>query len=77
MSRQLISQTYFEWYEFYVNIVRILIATSAYESTLLWVGINESEYLVKFQYDWLTYIQNFMSAYELRKNDSFLITVLH
>ena len=29
--------------------------------------MNESEYIVKFQYCWLTYIKNFKSAYEQRK----------
>ena len=33
MSR-LIYQTYFEWYEFDVNVVRIIIATCTYESIL-------------------------------------------
>ena len=34
-------------------------------------SMNESEYLVKFQYCWLTCIENFMSACVYRKNDSF------
>ena len=38
-------QTYFKWYEFDVNVVRILIATCTYKSML-----NESQYIVKFQY---------------------------
>ena len=31
---ELMNQTYFEWYEFDVYIVRILIPTCTYESTL-------------------------------------------
>ena len=51
MSR-LINPTYFEWYEFDVNVVHVVSATSTYESTL---STNELEQLN---------IQNFMRAYE-------------
>ena len=57
MSR-LMNQTYFEWYEFDANAVRILIANNVVVLT------NESEYKVKFQYYCGTYIQNFLNAYE-------------
>ena len=43
------NQKYFQWYEFDVNIVLILIATSTYKSTLV-VSMNELEYIDKFQY---------------------------
>ena len=39
MSR-LINQTYFELYEFDVNVVLILMATCSYKSTLYWVRMN-------------------------------------
>ena len=55
MSR-LVNQTYFEWYEFDVNTVHILITTCTYEINVI-VSMKESEYIV-------TYIQNFMCAYE-------------
>ena len=42
------NQTYFQWYEFDVNVVLILIATSTYKSTLV-VSMNKLEYIVKFQ----------------------------
>ena len=58
------NQTYYEWYELDVNVVRILTATCIYKSTLVVVSMNESQYVVNFQYCLLTYIQNFMSAYE-------------
>ena len=57
------SQTYLDWYEFDANVVRILIATCSYQINIV-VSANESKYIVKLRYCWLTYIQNFMSAYE-------------
>ena len=57
-------QTYNEWYEFDVNVVRILITTCAYKSTNIIVSTNKSKFVVKFQYCWHTYTQNLMSAYE-------------
>ena len=60
-----INQTYLEWYEFDGNVVRILIATCTYQSINVVVSMNESEFIVKFQYYSLTYEynQNVMSAY--------------
>ena len=49
-------------YEFDFNVV--LIATCTYKLKLVVVSTNEPEYVVKFQYCWLTYDQNFMCAYE-------------
>ena len=67
---KVMNQTYREWYEFDVNVVRILIATCTYKSMSKWVWMNQSR-VVKFQYYWLTYIQNFMSGYEYRKTTNF------
>ena len=36
------NQTFFEWYEFDVNAVRILIATLSYKLTLWWLGMNQN-----------------------------------
>ena len=58
------NQTYYECYEFDVNIVRILIVACIYKSTLYWVSMNESDYIVKLKYCCITNIQNFMSAFE-------------
>ena len=49
-SRMNMNQTYFEWYEFDVNVLRILIAFCTYKSTLVVVSTNALEYMVKFQY---------------------------
>ena len=50
MSR-LTNQTYCEWYEFDVNFeLKVNVA----------VSMNESKYVVKIQYCWLTYNQNLM-----------------
>ena len=48
MSR-LMNQTYFECYEFDVNVVLVVIATNTI-NTILVVSTNELEYTVKFQY---------------------------
>ena len=44
MSRCM-NQTYFECYEFDVNVVLILIATYTYKSMLNWVRINQSSWI--------------------------------
>ena len=44
------NQTYFEWYELDVNIVRLLISNYTYLEINIIVSMNESEYIVKFQY---------------------------
>ena len=48
MSR-LMNQTFFEWYEFDVNVAHILIATCTYEINVV-VSTNASEYMAEFQY---------------------------
>ena len=40
------NQTYFKWYEFDVNVVRILNVVAS---------TNESEYTVKFQYSYFIF----------------------
>ena len=55
------NQTYFKWFEFDVNVVHILITACTYEINVV-VSTNQSEYIVKFQYCWLTYTQNCMSS---------------
>ena len=47
ITRRLINQTYFKWYEFEVNVVRKLIATCTYKINIV-VGINASEFIVNF-----------------------------
>ena len=64
-------QTYFEWYELDVNVVLILIVLILINDKL---STNKTEYVVKFQYYSLTCIQNIMSAYEYRNNNSLLIS---
>ena len=44
MSRRM-NQTYFECYEFDVNVVLILIATCTYKSMLNWVQMNQSGWI--------------------------------
>ena len=44
MSR-LMNQTYFEYYEFDVNVVLILIATCTYKSMLYWVRMNQNSWI--------------------------------
>ena len=44
------NQPHFKWYEFDVNVVRILIAIFTYNKHNVVVSINESEHIVKFQY---------------------------
>ena len=48
MSRHM-NQIYFEYYEFDIKVVRILIATE-YLNVNVVMSKNESEYIVKFQY---------------------------
>ena len=43
MSRRM-NQTYFEWYEFDINVVLMLIATYTYKSMLNWVLMNKSSW---------------------------------
>ena len=47
-----------------MHVVRTLITTCTLKSTLKWIRMNQ---VVKIQYCWLIYIQNFMSGYEYRK----------
>ena len=42
------NQIYFEWYEFDICVVGILIATCTYKPIV--VSTNESESVIKFQY---------------------------
>ena len=76
----LMNQTYFEWYEFDVNVVSIiLIATCTYKSTCCseyeWVTVH-SKIAILLTHS-VAYIQNFMSAYEYKKYDSLLISGMY
>ena len=55
-----------------MSLTRTLYATFTDKLRLLCEYDNDSEYIVKFQYCWLTYIQNFMKAYDEHKNDTLL-----
>ena len=67
------NQTYFERYEFDINVVRILIGTCTYRAMLNWAQMNQSS-AFQYEYCWLNHTQNYMSTYEQRKNDSLLIS---
>ena len=58
------SQTYFERYEFVVNVVCILIATSTYNPTLLYVRMNQSnETTIYYQSLMTTFSKDFNLAF--------------
>ena len=44
--RSRMNQTYFECYEFHVNVVLILIATCTYQSMLNWGRMNQSSWIL-------------------------------